>query len=263
MRLGFTSYALRHLATAEPAHASAARMLQHAAELGLQVVQFCDNLPLHVLPPAELNDVLSLAHDLNVGVEVGTGGLDADLVRSYVRIAMAARSRAVRLVPYSRDAALIEKLLLALIPELREANVVLAVENRLGLGSADLAALLHSIGDPHLGFCVDTANSIGLLERPLETVGNLAPLAVQVHLKDYAVDKIPVGYHVNGRPLGEGWLDVPAVLRALGAGWRDLDFLLEFWMEPEATASVTCDKEIRWLARSVEGARRYFAQEGS
>ncbi|MFH1084676.1 MAG: hypothetical protein V1772_02785, partial [Chloroflexota bacterium] len=81
------------------------------------------------------------------------------------------------------------------------------------------------------------------------------PLAEQVHLKDWIVDKVAIGYHITGRPIGQGGLDMGAVVRALGPRWNDLDYLIEYWMDPEPDAAATHAKEQRWLADSLAAAR--------
>src|SRR5262245_38729718 len=63
----------------------------------------------------------------------------------------------------------------------------LAVENHKDWRSDELVGLLKRLSSRHVGICVDTGNSIALLEEPLETVAALAPWAMSVHLKDMAV----------------------------------------------------------------------------
>ena len=259
MRLGLSSYALRYAAANADAPMDALSMLTKGADLGAEVIQFCDNMPLDDLSLTERSELRSVARERGMAIEVGTGGLDQERLERYIQIAVQMGSRALRLVPYSADAEAIRGRIKALLPALREADILLAIENRFGLGSAALMDLVRSLDDAALGFCIDTGNSIGLLERPVETVANLAPLAIQMHLKDHIVDKIPVGYQITGRPLGEGWLDIPRVLETLGPRKDAVDYLLEFWMDPEDSLAATLDKEARWAARCVSAARHYLA----
>jgi sugar phosphate isomerase/epimerase len=233
-------------------------MLSRAAHLGVDVVQYCDNLPLDQLTSAELSELASAGQELGVEIEVGTGGLDLERIQRYLEIGAALGSRALRLVPYSADPALLQAQLQALLPALRNSGLALALENRFGLRSAALAQVVAALADPALGFCVDTANSVGFMEDPVETVTNLAPRALQMHLKDYIVVKVPVGYHITGRPLGQGWLDVPRVLQALGEQRARLDYLVEFWMDPADSASETLAQEERWVEQCVRAARGYL-----
>ena len=263
MRLGMSSYVLRQAAANKDAPLGAIGMVEQAAEWGLDVVQFCDNLPLHALSASQLEELIASARSTGVDIEVGTGGLDLGIVRRYLEIAEQTGSRSLRQVPFSDDAAAIRRFLSSLLPSLHERGLSLAIENRIGLRSRELYDLVSSLNDPALGFCVDTANSIGLLERPMETIANLAAFALQVHLKDHIVEKVPAGYLVTSRPLGEGWLDVPAALEAFGARRAELDYFVEFWMPAEATLDETLAKERSWATRSVAAARHYLMGEDS
>ncbi len=93
----------------------------------------------------------------------------------------------------------------------------------------------------------------------METVAALVPYTTQVHLKDYAVEKASIGYRVTGRILGQGWLDVAAVLEAVVGTGRDPDVFLEQWMEPEVSLEATLAKEEEWVDANVRAARGYLA----
>jgi len=138
--------------------------------------------------------------------------------------------------------------------------VVLAIENHCDLRSTQLADLVRRMDSRWLGVCLDTANSTGQLERPMETVAALGPYVTQLHLKDFAVEKSSIGYRVAGRILGQGWLDVPAVLAAVMGTGRDPDVLLEQWMEPEGSLEETLAKEQAWVESSLRAARAYLQQ---
>ncbi len=209
-------------------------MLPRAAALGLDFLQICDNLPLHRLSIGELQALGRQAADLSLAIEVGTRGLEPDHLWRYLGIAQALGSRALRLVLDTGNAAEALRRLRTVVPWFEKAQVTLAIENHFDLPSNKLAALAVELGSEQVRFCLDTANSAGLLERPLETVAALGELACQVHLKDYIVEKVAVGYHITGRPLGEGWLDVQGVLDLLGSRRTALDYAVELWLEPRA-----------------------------
>ena len=65
-------------------------LLGRAAALGLQVVQFCENLSLAALTTAEWEELLATSRRLGVAIEVGTRGLEpANLFASVDRAAQA------------------------------------------------------------------------------------------------------------------------------------------------------------------------------
>jgi len=255
MRLGLSSFYARHAVAGGGGLAASQAMLASSAALGAQLVQFCENLPLTALPEDDLRVLQAQAAELGLGLEVGTRGVDPDNLSAQARMAARVGSRCLRVMLDLDDLALIRRRLTDLLPALHDLGLTLALENSYWVGSADLAALVRALDDPAVGVCLDTANSLGRLEPPAETLANLAPLAAQVHLKDFVVDKVAIGYHITGRPLGQGLLDLPAVVSALGPRAGALDYCLEYWMDPEPDAAATYAKEQRWLAESLAAAR--------
>ncbi|MFC7737596.1 sugar phosphate isomerase/epimerase family protein [Roseomonas sp. GCM10028921] len=125
--------------------------------------------------------------------------------------------------PSHRDALL--PLLRGLLPTAEEQGVVMAIENHLDLLSGELTELLERVNSPWLGVCLDTANNVRIGEDPLAVVWRLAPWTRATHLKDVAPlagaeDAFTSWPSV---PLGQGVVDIPAVLRLLQkAGYQGL-----------------------------------------
>ncbi len=259
MRLGLSSFIYRYAASRDPRNVQPmdhATVLKRAYAYGLDAVQFADNMPLHLLSREDVCTLRDLAGELGLGIEVGTKGLDRDLLHDYVSLALFFGSRALRLVLDEPDPVRAEDALRWLAPRLEEANLPLAIENHGEMPAAALAGIVERIDHPLLGYCVDTANNLILLERPLETMAPLAPRALQFHLKDFAVERAPVGYRITGRQLGEGALDIAETLRLVQPVERNLDVFLEAWMDPASGWGETLLQEEQWIARSVDRARR-------
>ena len=106
-------------------------------------------------------------------------------------------------------------------------GVRLAVENHKDLRSEELVAMLKKLGSDHVGVCVDTGNSMALLEDPNETVEALAPLAITTHFKDMGVEEYERGFRIAEVPLGTGILDLPRIVRVLRAAHPEIPFYLE------------------------------------
>jgi sugar phosphate isomerase/epimerase len=213
MRLGLSSFIYRYAASSDPRNAapmSSATLLRRAYAYGLDAVQFSDNMPLHTLSRQALGALRDLAGELGVGIEVGARGVHQAYLDEYVSLALFFHSRALRLVLDEPDPQRAEAGLRRLLPRMVEANLPLAIENHGELPAEALAALVERVGHPLLRYCVDVANNLILLERPLETMTPLAGRALQLHLKDYVVQRAPVGYRIAGTVLGEGSLDLGA-----------------------------------------------------
>jgi sugar phosphate isomerase/epimerase len=262
VRFGLSSYIYRYaiagLGDRTAARLGAVDLLERAAALGLQVVQFCENLPLARLTVAEREELLRASRRLGVAIEIGTRGLEVEALLEQVDLAATLGSRALRLVLGAADPEVIAEALQPPLRRCHERQVVLAIENHCDLRSTQLADLIRRMDSRWLTVCLDTANSTGQLERPMETIAALGPYITQLHLKDFAVEKSSIGYRVAGRILGQGWLDVPAVLAAVMGRGRDPDVLLEQWMEPEGSLEETLAKEQAWVESSVQAARAYL-----
>jgi 3-oxoisoapionate decarboxylase len=93
----------------------------------------------------------------------------------------------------------------------------------------------------------------------LETLG---PHVVNVHVKDYRVFRPPhnKGFLVEGRPAGQGQLDVPRLIDRLEALGRDPNVILELWPPPQSTLEESIELEHRWAAESVAYLRELIAE---
>jgi sugar phosphate isomerase/epimerase len=266
MRLGISSYTYTW-AVGVPGHPPEAPLtvydlLTRAAALGVRVVQICDNLPLERLKEQELQATVRQARELDIEVQVGMRGLDGEQLRIGLRLARRFGSSLVRVVTDTADSrpapAEIVRVLRDVAPEFAEARVHLAVENHDRFSAAELAAVVAEAGSPWVGVCLDTVNSFGALEGPDVVIGSLAPMVVNVHLKDFDIHRMShqMGFVIEGRPAGQGQLDVPQLLGRLRAAGRDPDAILELWTPPESALAATLAKEARWAEESVAYLRR-------
>jgi 3-oxoisoapionate decarboxylase len=106
-------------------------------------------------------------------------------------------------------------------------RVRVAVENHKDHRVAERLALLKELGSEHIGMCVDLGNSLALCEDPLSVVRAYAPFAFSVHLKDQAVKECLEGFLLGDAVLGEGFLDLPEMVRLIRAARPETRFNLE------------------------------------
>jgi sugar phosphate isomerase/epimerase len=100
-------------------------------------------------------------------------------------------------------------------PVAAKEGVRLAVENHKDWRIEELIDLVKRLSSKHVGVCVDTGNSIALLEDPLTVVEAYAPWAVTTHFKDMAVAEYADGFLLSEVPLGAGFLDLAKVVQVL------------------------------------------------
>ena len=111
----------------------------------------------------------------------------------------------------------------------------------LSLPARVLVDMLKRIDSPSVGICLDTANSLSCLETPQQVVETLGPWTVNLHIKDfqYVRPTHHKGFLVEGRPAGQGQLDIPAILASLRQTGRAMNAIVELWPPPEATIAAS------------------------
>lgn len=112
-------------------------------------------------------------------------------------------------------------------PVLARHRFRLAVENHKDQRVAEKLETIKRLSSDYIGLCVDVGNNFPLMEDPLETARALAPWALTVHLKDQAVREYEEGYLLADVALGEGFLDLPAIVSVLRDAKPNIKFHFE------------------------------------
>ena len=260
MKLGLGSYTFGW-AVGVPGHAPARPLDEHGL-LDLcrsheaKLLQIGDNLPLHTFDEARLARFAERAARDGVQLEVGARGLTLTRVTQYAELARRLNAKLIRLViddvnhhPEPDAAA---KLLRDCAPLLD--GLTLGIENHDRFPAAVLRQMIESAGCNRIGVCLDTANSLGAGEGLDSVLRELAPLTVNLHIKDFAIARVPhlMGFSVEGRPAGQGFLDVPHLLKQLAPFTRCETAVLELWTPPEPKLEDTIAKEAAWAGQSLQ-----------
>ncbi|MFV0359425.1 sugar phosphate isomerase/epimerase family protein [Tropicimonas sp.] len=267
MQLGLGSYAYRwSIGIREqvpPRPMTPFDVLNAAQGLGLDLVQYADNMPLDRLPPADLERLATTARDKGITLEVGTQCFNAEEVARYLGICRVIDSRIMRVALDAADSRVPVPELAAelrpLVEDAKSAGIRIAIENHFNYPSPRMVELLDTVDDPALGVCLDVANSICAGEWPEETITMLAPYAINLHLKDYVIEPDPygVGFRIRGVPLGEGRANIPWILDQIPDRAEGMSVILEHWLPLGATLEETMAQEQPWLERTVAAARNF------
>ena len=264
MNLGLGSYAFRwsieHKGITPDQPMTAFDLLDVASRHGLRVVQYADNLPLHLLSESDLDLLAERARDAGIAVEVGTQPFAVTRMAHYIEIGRRLGAQILRVALDGPDAARpvseLAKEFAQLLPAARAAGLRIAIENHFNFPSRRLVNLLAAIDDDRVAICLDVGNSICAGEWPQETVGILAPYTINLHLKDYVIVPDPhgVGFVIHGCPLGQGRTNCRAVMDAAPYP-SDMSVILEQWLPKGADMEAARRCEHTWLEQSVTYAR--------
>lgn len=267
VRVGLSSYtypwAVGMVDAPTPRPLTHGDLLDRAVELGVPVVQIADNLPLDTLTRSALDELRGRADERGISLEVGTRGIAADVVRHHLDIAVALGSPLLRVVvDRGSHEPTPEEIVSLLRPHesaFRQAGVTLAIENHDRLPSGVLAGIVEELGTGWVGICLDTVNSLGALEGPEVVIATLGPYAVNVHVKDFSVERVTssLGFDVGGRPVGDGRLDLGLLFDAVPAD-RPLTAVIELWTPRQAHLEETIALERRWAVESVDHLTRWL-----
>lgn len=112
-------------------------------------------------------------------------------------------------------------------PVMKRHGIRLAIENHKDWQAEEFVALLRRVSSEFVGACVDVGNNLALLEDPLDVVTALAPFAFSTHIKDIGVAESEDGFLMSEVPLGQGCLDLRAILATLRRANPQVRFNLE------------------------------------
>ena len=103
----------------------------------------------------------------------------------------------------------------------------LAVENHKDWRVDEMLDWLKRLSSEYVGVCLDTGNSIALVEEPLSVVEAYAPWTMTVHLKDMGVAEYEDGFLLSEVPFGQGFLDLKKIVSLIHASRPEARLNLE------------------------------------
>lgn len=144
----------------------------------------------------------------------------------------------------------------AAIPLLEETGIRLALENHTETFADEILWLIDRIDHPLVGACVDTVNSMGVLENPETAVKKLAPFAFSNHFCDHKLDRDQFGIRFHGVALGDGDIDCFKTYKTIcdHSPTDRITFEIE-WDMGDDSIEVAREKEMDACIKSIKYAR--------
>ncbi len=147
-------------------------------------------------------------------------------------------------------------------------GIVFAVENHTDFTGREWDSVLTSVGSDQIRFAFDSANGMTIFANPLDDVAALARWTVTTHIKDMRVTQnwrpddgpsplVPFG--VTGCPIGEGDLDLRAIIRRLvdeSPLHADVPLIVEPSWPPVGPGESIATKRKELLKANLAGLRR-------
>jgi len=236
-------------------------LLERCRQFGLNLLQIGDNIRLDQWSDRQLDELRAAAETANVALEVGARRLDETRLEAYFRIARRLEARLIRFIidesGYHPTAAQVIELLRRKSCALNE--LTLGIENHDRFKSRELRQIVEAVDDPAVGICLDTSNSLGAAEDLQTVMSELADRTVNLHIKDFWIERLPylMGFLVEGRPAGQGFLDVAAVWERMSRVPRCKTAVVELWTPPvldqrgAIDIEATVAREAEWAQHSV------------
>jgi sugar phosphate isomerase/epimerase len=231
-------------------------LIEKTVELGVPVLQVADNFPLDRFSEIELLKIRNFAEDLNVNIEVGAKKMTLENLERYLDIAAFFESPILRFVidgeGFQPKLVEIHHVIKKAVPLLEQNKIVLAIENHDRFKAAEFAGMVKKAESEFVGICLDSVNSMGASEGLETVIDKLAPLTVNLHVKEFSVKRVfhKMGFVIEGCPLGEGMLPVAELVQKVSS--RCHSAILEQWTPPEDTIEATIEKEAHWAEQSIK-----------
>jgi len=234
--------------------------LAEAHRLGLERVQFCENLSYSYFTTKELREIKTLAHELGIVIELGMRDITKENLYKHLEIAELLSSHFLRIVlgenslyrkenPDKLTHQAIE-VFKDVLPDIKTLDMTVGIENHFDVAPEYLVKIAEELGDKHVGLIFDTTNCLGFTTTPEETLKMIGPYLVSVHLKDYFVHKVEAGYLIRGTILGDGWLSLDEILRSVLSYNSRASIIIEMTIRRESDQSI--EEIIPWEKQAVE-----------
>lgn len=137
----------------------------------------------------------------------------------------------------------------------RRTGVRLALENHKDQTLEERLALLEQFSSEWIGATLDVGNNIALLEDPIEVARAFAPWTLTVHFKDQGVREYEDGFLLADVPVGEGAIDLPAVIKVIREKKPEVPFHLE--LITRDPLKIPCLRENYWATLDAIKARQF------
>ena len=187
------------------------RMLpEKDAELCRSLREKAAHLGLRLITGGRMVTYETLLEDIQFAADIGS-----EIVRCKLSNILCGDRKSVGLETWNNLLKQRASVLKKIEPVAAEHNVRIAIENHQDATSDDLAWLCEEVGSPFIGITLDTGNTLGVCEDPVNYARKVQPYIVHVHIKDYIMVKASSGFLMVHCPIGSGIIDIRRIVDLL------------------------------------------------
>lgn len=262
MQLGIGSYTYGWSIGVEsslpPAPITEIDLIQRVLDFEISCLQLGDNLAVDTFSEERKLNLKSLCDKHDLRLELGARKLTAEHLDRYITLSTFFQAPLLRFVidadGYEPNSSAVIDILKNALPDLQKNNITLCIENHDRFKAQSLASMMEAIGSMYVGICLDCVNSMGIGEGLEYVTDVLAPYTVNLHLKDFKVERLhhKMGFTVTGCPAGKGMINVPLILEKVLRYNRCQSAILEQWVPFQHTIETTVQIEKDWADESMK-----------
>ncbi|HCG64620.1 MAG TPA: hypothetical protein DEZ27_12725 [Sphaerochaeta sp.] len=261
MEIGLSSYSYRWAILSKKMDLRG--FLDRSLSMDLSCVQICENLPFHLVSPAERMAIRD-EYASRLRIETGFRGHDPKQLQRALEATAELGGTMMRLVVEEVDE---EELdidkaiadLKSVIPLLDKLRIDLSLENHFVLKPVDLVAILKALDSPRVSICFDCFNSIVQNIGTYQALEDVVQHISRIHVKDVQIRRVGTGFLISGCPMGEGILELETVQAILATHGKAPSYYLEGWIDQLETEEETLAFEdkvnndgINYLRRNIK-----------
>ena len=202
------------------------QLLEKAHSLGLEGVE----IPLNLMGGAEPADVVKYAKERNMFIRAETGGLQHEKLNEDLKLAAKLGSPTLRTIiggaklggdrrplagKWKEYMKMVHTELSQTMDTAKSLNMAVLLENHQDITSEEILELGEKLGSENFGIVLDCGNAMATVEEPVAFAKKVAKYIKHVHLKDYWLYMTEEGYRLVRCPIGQGYMDFPAIFKIL------------------------------------------------
>jgi 3-oxoisoapionate decarboxylase len=233
-------------------------LLKFAKVHNIKGLQLGDNLPVHTFDQQREDNLKNEIQAQGISPELGARGLTDKHLNTYLKLSTFYQSSLLRFVidegDYQPKLDSVIDIIKDFIPILEKENITLGIENHDRFKAMELANMMDRLSSDKIGICLDCVNSLGAGEGLEHVVEVLAPYTVNLHIKDFTIERAhhSMGFNISGTPAGKGMAHISFVLEEIMKFNRCQSAILEQWVPYQENLSATIALEKKWAVESIQ-----------